>query len=112
MNRITRKICSQCRYDLTGLDEIGRCPECGQLFNRRKGTGILDPDDPVNREVRRIEWVKAILLLSGAFILLVTTGLLWWLAPMGGYVVILLLPALICAGYGGIALWHLLDQPV
>lgn len=32
--------CVQCGYDLSGSPDIGRCPECGQDYDRRTGKGI------------------------------------------------------------------------
>jgi hypothetical protein len=33
-------ICSGCGYDLTGLPDIGNCPECGQTYNRHSREGV------------------------------------------------------------------------
>jgi hypothetical protein len=35
--------CEGCNYDLTGLRETGRCPECGSTFNVRSGEGVVEP---------------------------------------------------------------------
>ncbi|MEM8783378.1 MAG: hypothetical protein AAGE65_11060 [Planctomycetota bacterium] len=33
--------CVQCGYDLLGSSPQGRCPECGQAFDRRTGKGVV-----------------------------------------------------------------------
>lgn len=33
-------ICARCGYDLVGIGDIGRCPECGSPFNLNTGEGM------------------------------------------------------------------------
>lgn len=76
--------CPQCNYDLSGLPESGRCPECG--FAYAPGMFVL-----TGRGWRlRLRWWEklAIFILLGYFVLAATTtitvSLFWWMAAWIG----------------------------
>jgi len=65
--------CAQCEYELTGLQEIGRCPECGSVYHVPKGVGILESSWVHGKPQRSLAaWLRC-LFAAG---LLVLVGLL------------------------------------
>ncbi len=62
--------CKHCRYDLTGLQDEGKCPECGHYFSvttRRNVIGAPTPQDKVDRVLARVRTIAVASL--GAMIL-------------------------------------------
>jgi len=60
--------CPGCGYDLRGLAERGRCPECGEAYEPRPSTEEGDPDAPApiavigRRAIDRLRWGLALVL--------------------------------------------------
>ena len=70
--------CRKCKYELTGLARVGRCPECGQRYNLNTGWGTLENADPTVEnqiKLRKFKtfvfcWITGVsLLLSLAFLI-------------------------------------------
>lgn len=66
--------CRKCKYELTGLSRVGRCPECGQRYNLDTGSGTLEMADPLAEQRRRLQKIKAILLFWVAAICTLVSG--------------------------------------
>lgn len=47
-------ICSGCGYDLSGLGQRGRCPECGRKFDTISGRGLVDSSAEAGRRGERV----------------------------------------------------------
>lgn len=89
-------VCSNCRYDLTGLPQRGRCPECGSRYDlaRTRLRQRMTLDDllaALAHECRRI-WVEylrpsartvaILVLVLGSSALCITIATLAWQALM------------------------------
>lgn len=68
-------LCSKCGYDLTGLNAVGRCPECGQPFNTKTRKGMKSDKDDMYRADRIFKQVRIGLLLVGGFLILSCAGM-------------------------------------
>ena len=78
MDKIDGRQCIRCKYDLTGLDFVGRCPECGRPYDAWSGEGLTGG---VMDKHRRGEWVVRLLQAIGlvfAALLIVGIGVLYW----------------------------------
>ncbi len=64
--------CAQCEYDLSGLRHAGRCPECGNRYDRQRGLGVIESSamQPGGGLWRRITANPAKLLVAAAAVLL------------------------------------------
>ncbi|MEX0775741.1 MAG: hypothetical protein WD042_08525 [Phycisphaeraceae bacterium] len=75
MVRLIDKQCGKCGYDLTGLEPVGRCPECGQEYDVPARKGIYDTAS----HQRHLEWVlrriRTILLASVLACILICGGI-------------------------------------
>ncbi|MAE64812.1 MAG: hypothetical protein CMJ18_11140 [Phycisphaeraceae bacterium] len=67
--------CAQCSYDLSGLVEVGECPECGSSYNGRTGKGLVDVENVEQRFTERLRRVRTIALVIFAFIAMGCAGL-------------------------------------
>ena len=47
--------CHDCGYDLTGLPDKGRCPECGVLYDKHSVYRVMQANQP--EWTRHIKWV-------------------------------------------------------
>jgi hypothetical protein len=66
--------CANCDYDLAGLGIVGRCPECGQPFDRQSGRGLTtDISKAMKRGDAIVFWVGIGFMLLLA-LLLITLG--------------------------------------
>ena len=78
MDKIDGKHCLRCGYDLTGLDFVGRCPECGRNYDHWTGEGIAGG---IMDKHRRGEWVVRLFQSIGLVLLalvIVGIGILYW----------------------------------
>jgi len=73
--------CVKCGYDLTGLAERGRCPECGRPFDRTTGEGIRGAEPPKIRGLRMIRRVRTLVLASSAGGVMVVAVVVAWRWP-------------------------------
>ena len=65
-------LCPWCQYALTDLNDTGRCPECGQVYERELCRTLyksiyspIKPDWNVQIQTERKAWRRAILLRDG-----------------------------------------------
>ena len=73
--------CRKCGYDLMGLPRIGRCPECGNEFDKRTGQGILTGQaERMQRGDRIMARLRTIFLFVLALVVMGCGGLLSWAA--------------------------------
>ncbi|MCX5660058.1 MAG: hypothetical protein NTW19_10095 [Planctomycetota bacterium] len=99
-------LCRKCGYDLTGLNDVGRCPECGNPFNSKSGKGMRSSDkedmyyaDRIFRRARTLSlvgfaalvlacggWVQWLVQGGRAFGVAVAVGLLFLLAALTSFV--------------------------
>lgn len=101
---LTPPTCSQCGYDLTGLAAgQGRCPECGQSWDRQTGQGLeqsnLSTTAHQSRRINRLRtwgllFATAMVLTCGGLGTLIAANPLRPLAIAGILVAVLLLAAL------------------
>lgn len=84
--------CAACGYDLSGLGEQGRCPECGEAFNQTSGEGLRGgPRDFAERQRRSERLARRLrtLALAGLAVVVLGCGGLGtliaddWRYPMG-----------------------------
>lgn len=54
--------CKRCGYSLTGLTEVGRCPECGNGYNKRTHEGTRYPPTPEDRADRLLNHIGTLFL--------------------------------------------------
>lgn len=54
--------CKRCGYSLTGLTEVGRCPECGNDYNKRTHAGTRYPPTPEDRADRLLNHIGTFFL--------------------------------------------------
>ena len=64
MIRLDTPLCGKCGYDLTGLAQEGRCPECGNPFDRRRGLGITLQPTPEEQGARLMKLLRTIALAA------------------------------------------------
>ena len=83
MNRVRDAQCASCDYELTGLGQQGRCPECGQFFDMMTGEGLKaggrsGDDEQASEKHRRGERVVrrlgVVFMLAMGLIVLVCGG--------------------------------------
>lgn len=88
--------CAKCDYELTGLPQRGKCPECGHKYSLVTGMGTMEAIDPVDRMISRARRALTLGLAGlGVLLLLVGMGLaltghpqwLW----VGGFLFVLLM---------------------
>lgn len=103
---MTDKVCKKCKYDLVGLQPIGKCPECGLAYNSYTGDGLRSFADISNRNDRVLARVRTLSLLGLALLVAISftiVGFLrgapaaWWLG--GFFTAIIALGALVSFVY-------------
>lgn len=62
--------CRKCGYDLTGMPNDGKCPECGLPYNVRRRDGVRLPESPLEKSNRLYARARTIILTSIGTILL------------------------------------------
>ena len=74
-------LCSQCKYDLTGLPGSGTCPECGQRYwvTRGKGIHTITSGEVRGRMLARKLRTIA-LLVAGLLLIIIGAALQFWAA--------------------------------
>ncbi len=84
--------CANCGYELTGLGQVGRCPECGSFYSRRTGEGIRH----ASADQLWVEWLllrlRTVALGLAAVMVMICAGLVEWARQR--------------AGSGAGSLWH------
>lgn len=69
--------CRNCEYELTGLPNRGRCPECGNEYDMKSGKGIIGgPSDRHRRGERIMARIRTILLGVAVLVVMSCGGLL------------------------------------
>lgn len=68
-----QKICANCGYDLIAQPPMGKCPECGQVFNTRTGVGLKDTS-PVTSGERIVRRFKTIFFAALGVLILGCSG--------------------------------------
>lgn len=70
--------CSKCNYDLLGLADQGRCPECGQRYNVLTGQGLRgtagalsEAQQRADRILARVRTISLAAAATGLFLLCV-----------------------------------------
>ena len=69
------RYCEKCHYDLTGLKDIGRCPECGHLFNKKTGQGVTLSSDEQGKWQLVVKHFFSLSLLGVAVMLFIAAGI-------------------------------------
>lgn len=92
--------CHHCDYDLVGLPSRGRCPECGETYDKHSLYRAAKAREPAF--VRHIKWVT---LASFTLMILICGGLLSTQAsnPLGAITVTLMIAGV--TGFGTFAYW-------
>ena len=79
MSKMAGMSCDRCGYELTGLSEEGRCPECGGYYDYWKGEGIAGgPMDGHRRGDRVVQAMKALGLVVVAMLILGVGAVYTW----------------------------------
>lgn len=69
--------CAECGYDLMGLPQRGKCPECGAYFDQVRGTGLSsNRSQQMQRHDRLLRRLRTILLAVVAVAFMGCGGLL------------------------------------
>ena len=69
VNPIDVPPCPSCGYDLTGLPQRGRCPECGEPFDQARLTRRVQADPDTRRRQRRARQIRTASLAALAVVL-------------------------------------------
>ena len=75
MPRIEDLHCSNCGYDLSGLPDKSRCPECGQSFDVKSREGVVDHRYSQRRAELILRRVRTISLCVAAALVVTCAGL-------------------------------------
>lgn len=68
-------ICLKCNYNLTGLSDVGKCPECGSPYSTRALLGVKVPEPGYAKGERLARRIRTILFAVLAFCFLMCGGL-------------------------------------
>ncbi len=66
--------CLRCGYDLTGLPETSKCPECGNPYSTRSLLGVKVPEPGYSKGEKLFRRVRTISLVMLALTLLTCGG--------------------------------------
>jgi hypothetical protein len=76
--------CPGCGYDLTGLPQRGRCPECGEVFDQARLTQPgAERVARYHRGDRLLRRARTLVLTAAAVSMLICGGVLQWAAAGG-----------------------------
>lgn len=73
--------CSQCDYELTGMPEIGKCPECGNPYSTRSMLGVKIPSSGFDKGERLFRRLRTYAFGVLALMVLTCSGLLSLIVP-------------------------------
>jgi hypothetical protein len=97
MDQVTGKRCSACKYDMTGLPPVGRCPECGNVYSMVSGEGLRDL--PTEQDLRDslLRRTRTAVLAAATVTVLICSGLFtqvvarpWMAVGMGIFAALIL----------------------
>lgn len=74
-------ICIRCGYELTGLQDVGKCPECGNPYSTRAMLGVKVPEPGYAKGERLFRRVRTIALGILALCVLSCGGLVSLFVP-------------------------------
>ena len=102
MQKVDNLACSKCGYDLTGLDRLGVCPECGQPYDAQRSVGVDDTNHPQRRLDRLLKRVWTLSLIVAMLVVIACSGTCALFVPkprtaiaIGGFVLLVLILATI-----------------
>ncbi len=70
-------VCGKCGYDLTGIAMRGRCPECGNMYDRRRGLGIKLMPTAEQRGDQLMKLIRTIALTLATLVVIALTSVLY-----------------------------------